>query len=120
MQSTRDEIVAIMDQLSEGNLEQLLFYAYTLEADQRYHQTLYEKGLVIDELFENKEQIMEKWETVFTGMVSEQQKRDIYYDQFKWHVFSYNVIPCLESKLYICLVEMLQPINLLSLKHYLN
>ena len=98
MQATRDEIIAIMDQLSRGNMEQLLFYVYSLEADQRYHQTLYEKGLVVDELFEDREQIMEQWETVFTGMVSEQKKRDIYYDQFKWHVFSYNVVPCLQGE----------------------
>lgn len=98
MQTAREKIEAIMDQLTQENMELLLSSAEALEAVQRYEQMLHEKGAVMTELFEDREEIMGKWETVFTGMVSEQQKRDIYYDQFKWHVFSYNVIPCLQGE----------------------
>lgn len=72
--------------------------------------TIYERYLEIydvKEIFKNKgmewrqiyniDEIREKWDHAFTKDISLEQKDEIYYNQFKWHVFCTDVLSAYEN-----------------------
>jgi Domain of unknown function (DUF4275) len=42
--------------------------------------------------------LRKKWEDQFTGIISPQEKKSIYFDQYLWHVFSYEKLPCFKEE----------------------
>ena len=42
--------------------------------------------------------IIKKYEETFFSKLTEKDKKDIYYNQFMWHAFSYKKIKCLEGE----------------------
>jgi hypothetical protein len=55
------------------------------------------RGIVVEEWTGKGEEFRRRWERVFTDAISPQVKQSIYFDQFLWHVFSYEKLPCLEG-----------------------
>ena len=45
-----------------------------------------------------KEFAASKWDDFFASNLSDDQKESIYYNDFKWHVFSFEAIPCKTGK----------------------
>ena len=38
-----------------------------------------------------------RWTSLFAAGVSPEQKKAVYFDQFRWHLFSYQVLPALQG-----------------------
>lgn len=51
------------------------------------------RGLVVTEVGGNEIKAM--WDSLFASEISEEEKDTVYYDQFKWHLFSYEKLPAL-------------------------
>ena len=45
----------------------------------------------------NLEEIKNKWIEVFAGHLTKKERRKIYMNQYLWHIFSYEKMPCLEG-----------------------
>ncbi|MBY6270060.1 DUF4275 family protein [Parageobacillus thermoglucosidasius] len=56
------------------------------------------RGIMIEEWPGKGEEFRKHWEQVFADAISPQEKQSIYFDQFLWHIFSYEKLPCLEGK----------------------
>jgi hypothetical protein len=56
------------------------------------------RGIVVEELIGEGEAFRKRWEKAFTDAISPQENQSIYFEQFLWHVFSYEKQPCLEGK----------------------
>ena len=46
---------------------------------------------------DNLEEIKNKWIEVFAGHLTKKERRKIYMNQYLWHIFSYEKMPCLEG-----------------------
>ncbi|CAH0344256.1 hypothetical protein BCI9360_00499 [Bacillus sp. CECT 9360] len=46
----------------------------------------------------NGEDLRKQWKQCFTKSISKSVKKNIYFDQFLWHIFSYEIIQCLENE----------------------
>jgi hypothetical protein len=56
------------------------------------------RGIMVEEWIGKGEEFRKRWAQAFTDAISPQEKQSIYFDQFLWHVFSYEKLPCLEGK----------------------
>lgn len=93
----RDKINKILDSLPEEELENVYYSIITIQEDYEYKHHLRKKGVQISPIYEADE-IIDSWDKTFAKNVSEQVKKEIYYEQFKWHVFSYNKQDCLKKE----------------------
>lgn len=94
----RDKIDKILDSLPEEELENVYWSLIFIQEDYIYKQNLREKGVFI-ELVNEAEDIIDLWEKTFAQNISEELKEEINYDQFKWHIFSYEKKECLKKRL---------------------
>jgi len=85
----RDKIDKILDCLPEEELENVYWSIVFIQEDYLYKQNLREKGVVI-EVVNEAEKIIDLWDKRFAQNISEGLKEEIYYEQFKWHIFSYE------------------------------
>jgi hypothetical protein len=51
-------------------------------------------GISVMELNNKGQELQKQWGEVFAKDLSKNQKRQIHYGQFLWHVFSYELLPC--------------------------
>lgn len=51
------------------------------------------RGLVVTEVAGGEIKTM--WDNLFASAIKEEEKNAVYYDQFKWHLFSYKKLPAL-------------------------
>jgi hypothetical protein len=56
------------------------------------------KGIEVIELADKGVELRKKWENKFTDEISLSEKKSIYFDQFLWHVFSYEKLSCLKNE----------------------
>ena len=54
-------------------------------------ENLKAKGIELQQI-DNVDEIKEKWDKYFTSHISKELKDKIYYNQFKWHIFSSEVL----------------------------
>ncbi|MEK8196154.1 MULTISPECIES: DUF4275 family protein [unclassified Lysinibacillus] len=94
----RDKIDKILDSLPEEELENVYWSLIFIQEDYIYKQNLREKGVFI-ELVNEAEDIIDLWEKTFAQNISEELKEEINYDQFKWHIFSYEKKECLKKEI---------------------
>jgi hypothetical protein len=47
---------------------------------------------------ENGSSMKSKWSRTFAKQVDPETKRRIYYEQYRWHIFSNGLAPCLEGR----------------------
>ncbi len=93
----RDKIDKILDCLPEEELENVYWSIVFIQDDYIYKQNLREKGVVI-ELVNEAEEIIDLWDKTFAQNISEVLKKEISYEQFKWHIFSYEKQECLKKE----------------------
>lgn len=88
----KDKIIEILDRLPEEEQQHVLDYAVLIERRYQFNWNLFGKGVEITDVFEEAEKIIALWEYRFSSHLSEETKKSIYYDQFKWHIFSYEKV----------------------------
>ncbi|WP_199426956.1 DUF4275 family protein [Thermaerobacillus caldiproteolyticus] len=59
---------------------------------------LQDKKIVVTELTNKGEELRKQWENKFADSISLVEKDSIYFDQFLWHVFSYEKLSCLKDE----------------------
>jgi hypothetical protein len=59
---------------------------------------LKKKGMFVKKLPNQGELFRKRWENEFASALSASQKKKIYMDQFLWHAFSYEKLPCLQGE----------------------
>ncbi|MED4794742.1 DUF4275 family protein [Priestia megaterium] len=59
---------------------------------------LKKKGMFVKKLANQGELFRKRWENEFASALSASQKKQIYMDQFLWHAFSYEKLPCLQGE----------------------
>jgi len=94
----RNQINHILDSLPEEELENVLWALEHIQSRYLIKWNLFGKGVKITNLFEQSQKLIELWDESFTYDVSEETKQNIHYNEFKWHVFSYEVLDCLKDE----------------------
>ncbi|WP_459993107.1 DUF4275 family protein [Priestia megaterium] len=59
---------------------------------------LKKKGMFVKKLPNQGEFFRKRWENEFASALSALQKKKIYMDEFLWHAFSYEKLPCLQGE----------------------
>lgn len=59
---------------------------------------LLSKGVCITEIYDETQEIVERWDNTFAQNISAEIKEAVYYSQFKWHMFSYEQQNCLKME----------------------
>lgn len=94
----RTRINQILDTLPEEELENVYWAIEHIRKKYFYNWSLFGKGVKITNLFEESQQIIALWEKAFTHNISEETKRNIHFNQFRWHIFSYEQRECLKEE----------------------
>ncbi|MBQ7916805.1 MAG: DUF4275 family protein [Firmicutes bacterium] len=55
------------------------------------------RGIVFEPI-ENAAGIKGRWSKLFASSLSKEEKQDIYYDQYRWHIFSFERVKCLSGE----------------------
>ncbi|MBQ7888022.1 MAG: DUF4275 family protein [Clostridia bacterium] len=69
-------------------------HIYEYDAQREYQRKCKEickRGLRFSKA--DKAEVASKWDRYFTSHLSEKQREQVFYDQFKWHIFSYDEVP---------------------------
>lgn len=88
----KDKIIEILDRLPEEEQMDVLGYAELIERRYQFNWNLFGKGVKITDVFEEPQKIIALWDYQFSSHLSEETKKSIHYDQFKWHIFSYEKV----------------------------
>ncbi|MFF5994564.1 DUF4275 family protein [Lysinibacillus sp. KU-BSD001] len=94
----RKKIDCILNELPEEELEHVYQAVLGVKQEYDYKQNLINKGVTLDIYHTDSEKLIQRWEAAFAGSIKEEVKAKIYYEQFKWHLFSYEKIPCLKEE----------------------
>ncbi len=79
-------------------LENVLDYEiYLSEYDFNLEIKALEKRGVKFSLIKNSDEMKKKWDEIFTKDISSDKKEEIYFNSFKWHIFSYKVLKSLKN-----------------------
>ncbi len=93
----RDKIDKILDDLPEEDLENVYWSIKIIHEGYLFKKRLLDKGVMIQELFGESEEIIDLWDSTFAKNINEEMRESIHYDQFKWHIFSYKKHDCLKG-----------------------
>ena len=93
----KDQIIKILDGLPDEELENVYWAVKHIEKKYQFKWNLFGKGVKIENLFDESEKIIACWENTFAGNISQDAKNSIYYEQFRWHIFSYEIQPCISK-----------------------
>ncbi len=95
-----NRIIKITDTAEQDKQLQLLNEIIDKKNQYDFYLLDYKKQLLIDDLekrgakFEKtditQKSMKEKWENSFTNEITKEEKRKIYFNQFMWHICSYN------------------------------
>jgi ribosomal protein S17E len=58
---------------------------------------LIDKGISVTVLKNKGKELRKRWGEAFANDISKNQKRQIFYRNFLWHIFSYEVLSCKEG-----------------------
>ncbi len=94
----KDKINQMLDTLPEEELDNVYWFVYYLRNIYLHKWNLFGKGVKVTYLFEESEKLMQLWEYNFTRKISNETKESIYYNQFKWHIYSYEKEDCLKEE----------------------
>lgn len=94
----REQINKILDSLPEEELKEVYWSILPIQENYTFTKNLTEKGVFISELFKEVEEIILNWDRSFAKNINEKVKESIYYEQFKWHIFSYEMQECEKEK----------------------
>lgn len=94
----REKIDRMLDELPNEELDEVHWVIQVIYKKYLFKKGLLDKGVAVTQLFREAEDIIESWDNVFARNISEETKESIYYDQYKWHIFSYKMKNCLEQE----------------------
>ena len=89
----RKKIDALLDVMSEEELQHVYWSVIEVKERFDYINHLLSKGITI----EDYDGLVQQWDDTF-ALVSEQTKQEIFYESFKWHLYSYQQLPHLVSQ----------------------
>lgn len=87
----------MLDSLPEIELQKIYWSIKFIQKEYLYKQKLLEKGVIISDIFDGATEIINRWDKTFTLNISDDIKESIYYNQYKWHIFSYEIQDCLKK-----------------------
>lgn len=93
----RAQIEGILEDLPEEELESVYWSIKFIHEGYLFKKSLLDKGVMIEELFGEAEEIKDLWDSTFAKNVNEEMRESIHYDQFKWHIFSYEKQDCFKE-----------------------
>ena len=94
----RDKINVLLDNLPDEELENVYWQIKLIQKSYLFKKNLLDKGVIITEIFgEEAEEIKRLWDYKFAKNIDEEMKETIYFNQFKWHIFSYEKQECLQK-----------------------
>lgn len=96
--SYKEQINKIIDQLPEDKVLDVLIAAEFAKERTDFVQSLTKKGVIVTELIGERQDFKEKWESEFTKTIPKEMKKEISFEAFLWHVFSYEVLDCIEKE----------------------
>ncbi|WP_378151175.1 DUF4275 family protein [Chungangia koreensis] len=67
-----------------------------MEEKLKFVQHLINKGMKVEEELDGQH-FREKWEERFAAGIDDKTKKDIYFNRFLWHIFSFGALKCLEK-----------------------
>ncbi len=82
---------AIRDEYLEEMLKRADAYERYIEIYD-VKEALKNKGIELEQIY-NIDEIRAKWDNAFTNNITLEQKSEVYFEDFKWHVFSYELLP---------------------------
>lgn len=92
----RDKINKLLDRLPEEELEKVYWSLVTIQENCEFKQNLRQKGVQITEIYD-ADNIIHLWDKTFAKHINVQVRKEIHYEQYKWHIFSYKKRECLEK-----------------------
>lgn len=94
----RDKINVLLDNLPDEELENVYWQIKFIQKSYLFKKNLLDKGVIITEIFgEEAEEIKHLWDYNFAKNIDEEMKATIFFNQFKWHIFSYENQECLQK-----------------------
>lgn len=94
----RNKINQILDTLPEDELQKVYWSIDFIQRGYLFRKNLQDKGVVISELYDESQEIIELWDNTFAKHINGETREAIYYDQYKWHIFSYEKQVCLKEE----------------------
>lgn len=91
----KEKIISMLDQLPDEELENVFWAIQHIERAYLYGWNLFGKGVKITNQFEQSEKLIACWDYTFASHLSEETKETIFYNEFKWHIFSNKLRECL-------------------------
>lgn len=94
----RDKIHQIIDKLPDEELHRIYWTVTIMHNQIQFKKNLEHKGVLISVLSgsnDESEKIMNQWGNTFAQNVCVEIREAIHYDQFRWHIFSYEQQACL-------------------------
>ncbi|MET4560195.1 hypothetical protein ABIA69_001339 [Lysinibacillus parviboronicapiens] len=91
----REIINHILDSLPQEELEKIHYLLQDIEEDYLFRKHLTDKGVIISAC-EEPQAILTAWDSIFAKNINEETRQSIFYEQFKWHIFSYEQQACLK------------------------
>lgn len=93
----RDKVNVILDSLPKEELEKVYWSIKYIQEDYMFKKNILDKGVILEELFD-EEEIRELWDNTFANNINKETRDSIHYNQFKWHIFSYEKQDCLNAE----------------------
>ena len=94
----QEKIMQMIKRLPEKELHELYIIIERVYKQYQFNEILESNGVQISGIVEEEQEIKKRWCEAFTNNISEQKKKEIYFNQYYWHIFSYQLLPCLEGK----------------------
>ncbi|MEC0368593.1 DUF4275 family protein [Paenibacillus chibensis] len=95
----REKIDRILDDLPEDELNQVYQTAACIHRKYMFKANILQRGVTISTVFAEGKEIVTAWDNAFASQISDETKEAIYYDQYKWHIFSYGKQDCLQAEM---------------------
>lgn len=94
----KEKIIGMIKKLPENELQGLYGTIERFYKHHQFNEMLEDNGVTITGIVEEQQEIKERWCKIFTKGISEKKKKEIYFEQVYWHVFSYGLLSCLEGQ----------------------
>ena len=92
----RKKIDEMLDCYSDKELEEIYWAIHYYHNAFLFRKNLQDKGVSLSE-YDDPQEIMDLWDNTFAHQISEAVKKSIYYEQFRWHIFSYEKQSCMKN-----------------------
>ncbi|NMO96570.1 DUF4275 family protein [Paenibacillus lemnae] len=93
----RNHINKMLDELPEKELSPIFWAVREIYDRFQFQIRFQEKGVVVSEMESRSQALIEQWDRSFTAQISEEVKSAIHYEQYKWHIFSFEIQECLQG-----------------------